>query len=49
MARLEALSIAHTILRRYHVEVLPHSERAVNGPVQFYEAGLPVRLSVRRA
>jgi cytochrome P450 len=47
MARLEALNIAHVLLKSYRFEVLPHSERMVNGPVQFYEDGLPVVVHAR--
>jgi cytochrome P450 len=47
MARLETISIAYSILGKYKVEVLPHSEKMVNGPVQFYEAGLPVKITTR--
>jgi len=47
MARLEVLSVAWAVLQRFRVDVLPHSERKVNGPVQFYEQGLPVRIHTR--
>ena len=47
MARLEALSVAYAILSKYRVEILPHSEKIVNGPVQFYENGLPAKLHLR--
>lgn len=47
MARLETLSIAYGLLSKYRIEVLPHSEKPVNGPVQFYEKGLPVRIHLR--
>ena len=44
MARLEVLAITYKILQHYDVEVLPHREKMINAPVQFYEDGLPVRL-----
>lgn len=47
MARLETLSIAYAILSKYRIEVLPHSEKPVNGPVQFYEHGLPAKIHLR--
>jgi len=47
MARLEVLSVTWAVLQRFRVDVLPHSERKVNGPVQFYEQGLPVRVFKR--
>jgi cytochrome P450 len=47
MARLEVLSIAYTILKAFKVKVLPHDPRIANGPVQFYEHGLPVVLTHR--
>jgi cytochrome P450 len=49
MARLEVLSIAWTVLQKFRLDVLPHSELKVNGPVQFYEHGLPVRVQARGA
>ena len=47
MARLEVISIAYDVLSTYRVHILPHSEKTVNGPVQFYEAGLPAKVSLR--
>jgi cytochrome P450 len=47
MARLEALNIAHVLLKHYRFEVLPHSEKMVNSLVQFYEEGLPVKVHAR--
>ena len=47
MARLEVLSIAWAVLQRFRVDVLPHSEKKINGPVLFYQDGLPVRVTHR--
>ena len=47
MARLEVISIAYALLSKYHVEILPHAEKVVTGPVQFYEQGLPARVHFR--
>jgi len=44
MAALEVLCVAWTILKRYRVEVMEHSDKVVNGPVQFLEGGLPVKI-----
>lgn len=49
MARLEAISIAYAILSKYTVQVLPHSEKVVIGPVQFYEQGLLAMIEPRNA
>ena len=48
MARLETIAIAYAVLSKYSVEVLPHSEKVVNGPVQFYEQGLPAKIHLRQ-
>jgi cytochrome P450 len=48
MARLEMLNIAYAILSEYDFHVSPHSEKMVNGPVQFYEGGLPCKVTKRR-
>jgi len=47
MARLEALSITYTVLKKYRVKVLRESEHFVTGPVMFYADGLPVTLQNR--
>lgn len=48
MARLEVLSLTWKVLQKYRVHVLPHSEKRVNGPVQFYEAGINAKFSLRQ-
>lgn len=48
MAVLEVLTVARRVLKDLRVEVLPHDEKITNGPVQFYEKGLPVRITTRR-
>ena len=48
MARLEALIVAHTILKDFDVQVLPgQSPKIANGVVQFLEEGLKVRVVPR--
>ncbi|KAH9255484.1 hypothetical protein BASA81_006300 [Batrachochytrium salamandrivorans] len=48
MARLEALNVAYSLLKHFTIEVLPHNEKMVIGPVQFYEHGLPVKIHLRK-
>lgn len=47
MARAEVASIGKALLENFRFVKLPCSDRTVNGPVIFYEQGLPVR-AVRR-
>jgi len=47
MARLEAISIAYEFLSEIYLDILPHSEKMTNAPVNFYEEGLPVMILAR--
>jgi cytochrome P450 len=47
MAALETMSVAWSIMQHFKVQVLPFDERIVNGPVMFFEHGMPAKF-IRR-